>query len=85
VGQPVLLATLTLDRVGHDAAVALRSHRPGADHHRIDSRAEADEHLGVALAADRTRYSVDRCLAVQGEHEVGDDPRPPVYRRIEGP
>ena len=76
-----LLPLLALVRIGDDAAVPLGAHRPCADHHRIRPGSQADQELGVPVATDLARDSVDRRVAVQGEGEVHEDVRP-VGRRV---
>ena len=75
MGEPGALAVCAEFRVGDDAAVALGPHRPRTDHHRVHPRAKPLQHLGVGVAADRARVSVDRGAAVEGGGEVEDQIR----------
>ena len=52
-GSPSRSRRARLFGIGHHAAVALGAQRAGADHHGVDLGPEADQHLGVGVAADR--------------------------------
>ena len=79
------LAPLALLLVGDKAPVALRPHRPGADHHRVEAGPQAGQHLGVGVGADRAGDAADRRPPVDRRGEVHRDEGPVLPRLLPWP
>ena len=63
-----------------EPGVALRPHRAGADHHRVEAGAQPGQHRRVGGRADRSRDAADRSPPVDRGGEVRRQIRPVLAR-----